>query len=101
MCAQLAHLQRMARKPGVVVRVIGFEVGLHPGSESHFIIVELGREQSGLAYSEGQLGTFVSDVANVLARYRRVQSILESMALDVQKSYERIAHYRAKLSDAA
>ena len=42
MLDQLERLQRAVQHPAIKLQVIGFDYGIHPGTEANFILLELG-----------------------------------------------------------
>lgn len=97
MGAQLRHLITAGEDLHVTVQVIGFELGMHPGVESHFITVGASDEASDIVYAEGLLGLFEVDAKDSVSRYRDVWNHLRGVALDPVASRARLERYVAVL----
>jgi len=95
---QLEHLLRMTDKINISVQVVGFEFGLHPGLNSHFILLTMAAGLPDFLYSEGLRGSVASSDDDVLVRYRRAWTELRGIALDPVASRARIDGYLRRLS---
>jgi transcriptional regulator with XRE-family HTH domain len=91
--AQLKHLRDVADRPGITLQVIGFEFGLHPGGNSHFILLSLGKGLPDLYYSEGLRGALSSSAPDIVDRYRLIWNELRAKALDEHASKNRVDRY--------
>jgi transcriptional regulator with XRE-family HTH domain len=98
MRAQLEHLVAASERPHITVQVIGFEYGIHPGGNSHFILLDTGGALPDLVYVEGLRGRAESDTTHDLQRYRKTWDILRALALSPRESRERIERYLARLT---
>jgi transcriptional regulator with XRE-family HTH domain len=90
---QLEHLRAAADRGNITVQVIGFELGLHSGAASNFILLDMGDELPDLFYSEGLRGAYASTDSDVLDRNRRVWNELRAKALEPFASKDRIDRY--------
>jgi transcriptional regulator with XRE-family HTH domain len=92
MRAQLAGIIEVARLPKVIFQVIPLSVGAHPGLQSNFVILEFSKaEVNDVVYVEGAVGNIYLESAADLARYRRMLSRLQSIALSQEDSIAMIA----------
>ena len=57
MAAQLGKILEMVALPNIVVQVLPYEVGAHPGVESNFTILELPISTPGVMFVEGLAGS--------------------------------------------
>jgi transcriptional regulator with XRE-family HTH domain len=94
---QLGHLAEAADRATVIVQVIGFEYGAHPGIV-HFIVVDTGRGLPDLVYVEGLRGRAEFTTPAETQRYREVWETLTAIALDPRQSRERIEFHRERLA---
>jgi transcriptional regulator with XRE-family HTH domain len=97
MRAQLKHLIDVASLPNVVIRIVPFSVGAHPGLESNFVILTLPASMPDEVFVEGLSGKFYLDRPDDLNRYRRVFSRLQQLALSPQESLRFIAGIRSSM----
>ena len=96
MRAQLARLISAAGLPKVTFQVIPFAVGAHPGLDSNFAILEIADPTvNDIVYVEGAVGNIYLETAADLARYRRIFSRLQSMALDPEGSVALVSRIAA------
>ena len=92
MRAQLARIIEVARLPKVILQVIPLSVGAHPGLQSNFVILEFSKaEVNDVVYVEGAVGNIYLESAADLARYKRMLSRLQSIALSQEDSIAMIA----------
>ncbi len=98
MRAQLEHLRDAAARRNIVVQVIGFEYGTHPGGESHFILLDMAGDLPDVVYTEGLHGPDDSSAELDIRRYRRIWDLLRSIALNPRESSRRIASYAQRLA---
>jgi transcriptional regulator with XRE-family HTH domain len=92
MRAQLARITEVAGLPKVILQVIPLSVGAHPGLQSNFVILEFSKaEVNDVVYVEGAVGNIYLESAADLARYRRMLSRLQSIALNQEDSIAMIA----------
>jgi transcriptional regulator with XRE-family HTH domain len=102
MRAQLEHLIDVADMPNVVIQVVPFSIGAHPGVESNFIILELplltdDAVAADVVFVEGLSGKSYLDRPKDLDRYRQVFRRLQQLALNPEESLEMIAAIRNKM----
>ncbi|MGH3980752.1 MAG: helix-turn-helix domain-containing protein [Pseudonocardiaceae bacterium] len=91
MRGQLDMLTNAARMTNVHLQVMPFEAGAHPGLNSNFIILDLGRRDvSDVVYVEGLLGNIYLERVNDLERYRRIFDQLRAAALSPRQSVQRL-----------
>ena len=94
---QLRHLLAAADRPTVMIQVIGFEYGVHPGGNSNFILIDTGHGLPDLVYVEGiRAAEFTSEPET--QRYRQVWETLTAIALDPRQSRDRIESYLDRLA---
>lgn len=92
MLAQLARIIEVADLPRVIFRVIPLSVGAHPGLQSNFVILEFDKaEVNDVVYVEGAVGNIYLESIADLARYKRILSRLQSIALDQEDSIAMVA----------
>lgn len=95
MAAQVARIIEVAKLPTVTFQIIPLSVGAHPGFDSNFVILELGKPMvNDVVYVEGPVGNIYLEGSADLARYERIFSRLRTMALSPEDSAalaERIA----------
>jgi hypothetical protein len=99
MRAQLKHLMDVASLPNIVIRIVPFSIGAHPGVESNFVILTLPASMPDEVFVEGLSGKFYLDRPDDLGRYRRVFNRLEQLALSPQESLRLIASIRSGMRD--
>lgn len=75
--AQVSHLVQMSRRPGVELRMIRFEDGLHPGMSSLISVFDFPGDEPSLVYVENDPAvkevTDLADVDNFAATFRRIR----------------------------
>lgn len=96
---QLEHLISASEDLHIDVQVIAFEMGAHPGGESHFIMVDVDADIPGTVYIEGFSGASDMNSISEVARYDTLWSHLRGVALDPRASRVRLAQYVAGLGD--
>jgi transcriptional regulator with XRE-family HTH domain len=82
MANQLAHLAESARRPRVVLQVIPFKVGAHPGMAGAFAVLRFGEpSEVDVVYTEGQgTGLFLEGATDV-RRYTKTFEHLRALAM--------------------
>jgi hypothetical protein len=98
MRAQLEHLIAATERPEIKVQVIPFEYGVHPGINSHFILLDTDGALPVLVYTEGLRMYAESVLDEDLQRYRRVWDSLRAIALSFPDSRALIERYMNQLS---
>ena len=79
---QLAHLVDVAELPNVVIRVVPFVAGLHPGVKGAFKVIEFeGEPDESVAFIEGSGGDFSIDEPEKIKDYLDTFHRIEQMAL--------------------
>lgn len=92
MRAQLSRVVEAAGLPNITVQIIPFAVGAHPGLDSNFVVLAFAKPMmNDVIYVEGAVGNIYLEGAGELARYKRIFSRLESMALNSQDSAALVA----------
>lgn len=90
---QLRHLVEMAARPGLSVRVIPLSVGVHPGLDGPFVIMEFDGQPT-LVYTQSKTRSAFLEEED-LKIYRLVARRLDALALDRKESIEFIAAKQA------
>ena len=98
MLEQLQHLLDFAKRPRVTIQVIGFEEGMYPTGSSQFILLDMGVRLPPVYYREDQLNRTDSSAEDDIRKARSLWRLLQSRALDPQRSMERISRYRDGLT---
>jgi transcriptional regulator with XRE-family HTH domain len=98
MRAQLEHLIAATERPEIKVQVIAFEYGVHPGINSHFILLDTDGALPDLVYVEGLRGHAESDSNEEVRRYRRIWDSLRALALSFPDSRALMERYVEKYS---
>jgi transcriptional regulator with XRE-family HTH domain len=99
MAAQIAHVIDVSKRPNVVVQLLPFSDGAHPGMDGSFTVLDFAREAvESVVYLEGRAGGRIltepaktakyietfdllrSDASPQAATQRRLQQIVETMA---------------------
>jgi transcriptional regulator with XRE-family HTH domain len=91
MAAQLAKIGKMTARPNIVVQVIPFEFGAHPGVESNFAILDLPSPTPGIVYMEGLIGELYLEEEDDLERFHEIFRKLQAIALSPKESVDLIA----------
>ncbi len=91
MAAQLAKIMDVSALPNVLIQVLPFELGSHPALESNFTIIELPYPSPGVVFVEGMIGSTYLERVDDLARYQKVFSKLQSIALSPKESADFVA----------
>lgn len=92
MRAQLRHLIEMSERPNVVLQVLPFSEGWHPGALGSFSILEFPETvHSPVAYIESQAGDAYLEREEDMRRVTLIYTHLRAAALSASKSRELIA----------
>jgi transcriptional regulator with XRE-family HTH domain len=87
MRSQVQCLIEVAKKPNVLIEVIPFKVGLHPGMSGPFEIIEFADPlDEDVVFLESPRGDIVSDNPEETLRYRETFGQLRKLALSEQDS---------------
>jgi hypothetical protein len=86
MAAQLVKVLKMSALPNVIIQVLPFERGEHPGLETNFTILELPDPAHGVVYVEGLMGPIYLKDPNDLRRSHEVFKRLQSIALSPEET---------------
>lgn len=100
MAAQLAKILDASALPNVTVQVLPFELGSHPALESNFTILDLPYPSPGVVFVEGMIGSTYLERGDDLARYRKVFSKLQSIALCPKDSADFVARLLRAYKDS-
>jgi len=96
MAAQLARIIEVADVPRITFQIIPLSVGAHPGVDSNFVILELGKPMvNDVVYVEGPVGNIYLESGADLERYKRIFSRLRAMALSPEDSLAMAARIAA------
>jgi hypothetical protein len=98
MAVQLAKILEMSVLPNVVVQVLPFEQGAHPGLETNFTVLELPNPVRDVVYIEGLMGAIYLERPDDLKRSHEVFSRLQSIALSPEDSASWISHEQQKIT---
>ena len=99
MGAQLDRLIEAADLPNVVVQVIPFAVGYHPGLESNFNILDLPAPAPSVVFVEGLAGSMYFERPEDLKRYREVFERLQTIALSPKDTISAITKIKAQVGE--
>ena len=99
MAAQLGKILEMSALPDIVVQVLPYEVGAHPGVESNFTILELPSPTPGVVFVEGLIGSLYLERADDLDRYHSVFELLQAIALSPKDTVDLIASVARSYKD--
>lgn len=100
MAGQLAKILDMSALPNIVVQVIPYEVGAHPGVESNFTILELPDPTPGIVFVEGLIGSTYLERDEDLKRYYQIFNKLQSIALNPKDTADLIAKFMRTYKDS-
>lgn len=98
MAAQLAKILEMSVLPNVVVQVLPFEQGAHPGLETNFTVLELPNPAPDVVYIEGLMGAIYLERPDDLKRSHKVFSRLQSIALSPEDTISWINHEQQNIT---
>lgn len=98
MAVQLAKILEMSALANVVVQVLPFEQGAHPGLETNFTVLELADPAPDMVYVEGLMGATYLERPDDLKRSHEVFSRLRSMALSPEDTAIWIGHELQKIA---
>jgi transcriptional regulator with XRE-family HTH domain len=101
MAVQLARIIEVASMPKVTFQIIPLSVGAHPGLDSNFVILELGKPMvNGVVYVEGPVGNIYLESGTDLQRYKGMFSRLQTMASSPEGSIALAAKIAATYKDS-
>ncbi|MET9226487.1 helix-turn-helix transcriptional regulator [Lentzea sp. NPDC003310] len=86
---QLAHLDRLAGRPSVVVRVVPLGAGAHAGMAGSFDLMTFDRYED-VVFLEAENSSLVIEAPEAVRAYARIAKALENTALDAEQSRELI-----------
>ena len=91
LAAQLEHLLEMANRPNVSIRVLPYDVGVHPALHGPFTILEFPiARDPGIVYVEDRIGGRYRDSTEEIDEYAAVTGELLEVALTESVSAARI-----------
>jgi transcriptional regulator with XRE-family HTH domain len=96
MSAQLGRLIEAAHRPRVIIQVIPFTLGAHPGVESNFNILEMPSPTPGVVFVEGLVGSIYLERPEELTWYRQIFERLQTIALSPKDTIALIAEIRVQ-----
>lgn len=97
MAAQLVKVLRMSALPNVVIQVLPFERGEHPGLETNFTILELPDPAHDVVYAEGLMGPIYLKEPDDLKRSHEVFRRLQSIALNPRDTADWISRKQREI----
>lgn len=86
---QLRHLEKLAARPSVVVRVVPLDVGAHAGMAGSFDLMTFDRYED-VVFLEAENSSLVIEAPDSVKAYARIVEALENTALDAEQSRELI-----------
>jgi transcriptional regulator with XRE-family HTH domain len=98
MNGQLKRLVELASAAGIIIRLLPFTAGAHPGQQGNFSILTIPQENvPDVVYVESTAGEIFVDGPNEVARYRRVWQALEKISLGTEETIEALKSKAADL----
>jgi hypothetical protein len=98
MCAQLGKLARLAMEPGVVIQVLPFATGDHPGTDGPISLFEFQKAPS-VAYTECKGGGRIVESPEEVAELIIVLNMIRAAALPPRESASLILRIRSEIGD--
>ncbi len=98
MAAQLVKILKMSALPNVVVQVLPFERGEHPGLETNFTILELPDPTHNMVYAEGLMGPIYLKQPDDLKRSHEVFRRLQLIALSQEDTADWISRKQREIA---
>lgn len=97
---QLAKILEVAATPNVIMQIVPFDAGAHPGLDNTFTLLEFDAEiQPPVAYVENLAGTFYLEREAEIMRYREVLEYLRACALSPANSVKCVQDVRKALEE--
>lgn len=97
---QLTAILEVAASPNVMMQVVPFDAGAHPGLDNTFTLLEFDAAiQPPVAYVENLAGTFYLERESEIMRYREVLEYLRACALSPANSVKRVQEVRKALEE--
>jgi transcriptional regulator with XRE-family HTH domain len=78
---QLQHLLRTAKSPNIMIQVLPYSAGAHPGMPGAFVVMEFPDEDPALVYTESTGGGLFLEAEPDVERYRSTFQHLVAQAL--------------------
>ena len=81
MAAQIAHVIEVSKRPNVVVQLLPFSDGAHPGMDGAFTVLDFARQAvESVVYLEGRSGGWILTEPAKTAKYIETFDLLRSDA---------------------
>jgi hypothetical protein len=88
----------MAREPGIVIQVLPFTAGDHPGTDGPIVVYDFDGEPS-VAYTECKGGGRIVESASEVGDLTVVLNMIRAAALPPRESAGLIARIRSEIAD--
>ena len=98
MAAQLDKLAELAAQPGIVIQVLPFTAGDHPGTDGPILVYDFAAAPS-VAYTECNGGGRVVESADEVGDLMMVVNIIRAVALPPRESMTLITAIRSEIAD--
>lgn len=95
MAAQLRHILRVARRPNVVVQVLPFELGAHPGLDGPYVVLTFAKART-IVHLEHKKSSLFLDKQATVETFVETTARLRDLALDPVGSARLIAETAAE-----
>ncbi|GGU40900.1 Scr1 family TA system antitoxin-like transcriptional regulator [Lentzea flava] len=89
MRAQLLHLEKLATRPNVVVRIVALTAGAHAGMAGSFDMLTFDRYED-VVFLESENSSLIIEAPEPVKAYGRIVEGLDQVALDAEQSKELI-----------
>ena len=84
---QMRRLIDQAAKPNIVVEIVPFSAGVHPGLKGPFLILEFPDAEDDVLYLESPRGDLISrEFSEEVLEYREVFELLRNISLGPEGS---------------
>lgn len=87
---QLRHLLKVVARPNITIQVVPTDVGLHPGFNGSFVVLNYDHEPS-LVWLENKISSIFLDEEEQIKIYTRTWDELCALAYSVEKSVDSIS----------
>ncbi len=95
--AQLAHMAKVARNPGVVLQVMPFSAGAH-AALGEFILLGLG-DGRNVAYTESVESARLIEQADEVEAFELVFDMIQAVALSPEASIDMVTRFQEEMND--
>jgi transcriptional regulator with XRE-family HTH domain len=99
MCGQLDKLAGLASEPGIVIQVLPFTAGDHPGTDGPISVYDFDSEPS-VAYTECNGGGRIVESADEVGDLAMILNMIRAAALPPRESVSLIRKIRSEIADA-